>query len=285
MLVVRAGSATAGARNRGWGFGMKPMGCGGFAAAAVAVLGAVMATAGMPVRAADVGVAAPMPAAPYNWSGCYAGGFFGYGAANWWQTTDLNTYNPGGVSPWNFSLGNQATGGGMLSCNWQAAPWLLLGIEGEGSYLNIASDGTTATQPSTTPLTPGTVTDYSKVGIGYGAITARFGVIFLEKILVYGKIGVGFLRTSSQIQDDLNPGFLAVGAKNQSPLAAGFGVEYPLSEHWTGRVEGLIFGDFGSYNACGVSTGAGGNPAGNFCWREDPGTIYTLKVGASYKFW
>jgi outer membrane immunogenic protein len=275
------------ARNWGWGFGMKLSKFKAFAAAVLAALAAGAAARIMPANAADVGAIAPMPAAPYNWSGCYGGGFFGYAAANWWQTTDLNNYNPAGVNPWDFSLGNQAIGGGMLSCNWQAAPWVLFGIEGEGAYLRVASDGTTATQLPivvTTPTTPGTVTDFSRVGTGYGAITARLGVIFLEKILVYGKIGVGFVRTSSQIEDGLNPGFLAVGSRNQTPLAAGFGVEYPISEHWTGRVEGLIFGDFSSYNSCGVSSGLG-VPNGNFCWREDPGTIYTLKVGASYKFW
>ncbi len=168
----------------------------------------------------------------------------------------------------------------MLSCNWQAAPWLVLGVEGEGGYLNIASDGTTGTQPLV-----GNVFDSTKVGVGYGAITGRLGVVFLDRILVYGKLGVGFYRTSTEIQDDYNPGFLAVGGKNQSPLAAGFGVEYAMTEHWTGRVEGLVFGDMGSYSACGVSSGLNGTPVGTFCWRQDPGTIYTLKIGASYKFW
>jgi outer membrane immunogenic protein len=202
VWLIRGARTARTARNWGWGFGMKLKRYKAFAAAAVAALVAGAAAGIMPTRAADVGAMAPAPAAPYNWSGCYIGGFFGYAAANWWQTTDLNNYNPAGVSSWDYSLGNQAIGGGMMSCNWQAAPWLLLGVEGEGSYLRIASDGTTATQPPTavtSPPTPGTVVDYSRVGSGYSAITARLGVIFLEKILVYGKIGIGFLRTSSQI--------------------------------------------------------------------------------------
>src|SRR6516165_8770924 len=87
-------------------------------------------------HAADLAVKAPK--ALYNWTGCYVGAFVGYGAANDWRSTDLNGFNPGGVNPTSFSLGAEATGGGTLGCNWQANQWLVLGVEGEGGYLNVA---------------------------------------------------------------------------------------------------------------------------------------------------
>jgi opacity protein-like surface antigen len=223
--------------------------------------------------AADLPINAPVVGAHYNWSGCYVGGFFGWGVANDWHTTDLNGYNPGGQSPWVFSLNSSPTGGGYAGCNWQ--PWaggLVLGIEGEGGYLGLSG-------PGIQPLA-GSITDASKIGTGYGLVAGRIGWAFYEKILIYAKVGVAFFNDSSALTDGALPGgpVIAQGSRSQSPLAYGGGVEYPLSDHWIGRAEYLVFDKGNSYLATGVVGGA------TFSWKEDPSIVQTFKLGAAYKF-
>jgi outer membrane immunogenic protein len=90
------------------------------ALAAVAGLAAVCVIGVQTGQSADLLAKAPVKAVTpvrYSWTGCYAGGFVGWAAANDWQATDLNGFNPGGANPWDFSLGTQATGGATLGCN------------------------------------------------------------------------------------------------------------------------------------------------------------------------
>jgi outer membrane immunogenic protein len=249
-------------------------------------LGGVALAAGMALvsnvgvgHAADLAVKAPAvrAAAPYNWTGCYVGGFVGWGAANTWKSTDLNGFNTSGVNPWDFSLGNEATGGGTLGCNWQASPWLVLGIEGEGGYLNVEGSASPPLLPSVAGVGNGgfsTVGDTAKIGSGYGLIAGRAGVAF-DRLLVYGKVGVAFYDTTATIKDAAVPGFVATGSKSQTPLAAGGGVEYAMWDHWTGKAEYVFFDHGSSFNACG----------GGFCWKQEPSTVHTFKLGLNYKFW
>ncbi len=242
------------------------IGLSGVALAATVALAAVSAGVG---QAADLAVKAPAVkvAAPYNWTGCYVGGFVGYGAANTWKSADLNGYNQGGVSPWDFTVGNEATGGGTLGCNWQANSWLVLGIEGEGGYLKI--EGSSLQPPGFA-----SVGDTAKIGSGYGLIAGRAGLAF-DRLLIYSKIGVAFYDTAATITDVTRPGFVATGSKSQTPLAVGVGGEYAIYDHWTGKAEYVFFDRGSSFNACG----------GGFCWKQDPSTVHTFKIGLNYKFW
>jgi outer membrane immunogenic protein len=239
-------------------------GLNGVALAAAVGLAAVSAG-----QAADLAVKAPAvkAVAPYSWTGCYVGGFVGYGAANTWKSADLNGYNPGGFSPWEFSLGSEATGGGTLGCNWQATSWLVLGIEGEGGYLNV--EGSSAQPPAFA-----SVAETAKIGSGYGLVAGRVGVAF-DRLLIYSKIGVAFYDTTATITDAATPGFVATGSKFQTPLALGVGGEYAIYDHWSGKAEYVFFDRGSSFNACG----------GGFCWKQDPSTVQTFKIGLNYKFW
>src|SRR5262249_20426075 len=186
-------------------------------------------------RAADLPVKAPLRAvASSNWTGCYVGAFVGWAAANQWTATDLNGFASGGVSPWDFSLGNQAIGGGTAGCNWQANNWLVLGIEGEGGYLKVEGG---APQPLiVVPPTAGfgSVSDTAKVGTGYGLVAGRVGAAF-DRLLLYTKLGVAFYDSTAMIVDANTPGFVATGSKTQTPFAVGGGVEYAMWDHWTGK--------------------------------------------------
>jgi outer membrane immunogenic protein len=249
------------------------IGCG-VALAVTVGLAAVSVFGAGAGKAADLGVKAPVKAvAPYyNWTGCYAGGFVGYGAANTWKSADLNHFNTTGVNPFDFSLGNEGTGGGTLGCNWQASSWLVLGIEGEAGYLKVEGGA------SPTLLAPpgfSTLSDVAKVGTGYGLIAGRAGVAF-DRLLVYGKVGVAFYDTSATVTDGSVPGFVATASKSQAPLAVGGGAEYAMWDHWLGKAEYVWFDRGSSFNACGQ---------GGFCFRQDPSPVHTFKVGLSYKFW
>jgi len=246
----------------------------------VALAGAALLAAACVVnpeygQAADLAAKAPAPkvaAARYNWTGCYVGATVGYAAANDWKsTTPDGFFDTSGVNPFNFSLGNQATGGATLGCDWQANSWLVLGIEGEGGYLNVAGGA------SPTLANPGpngglsTLSDVAKVGTGYGLIAGRAGVAF-DRLLIYGKVGVAFYNTSATITDS---GFVATGSKSQSPFAVGLGGEYAIYDHWSGKAEYVFFDKGSSFNACG--SGA--------CFKQDPSSVQTFKLGLNYKFW
>ena len=252
-----------------WGWGMKTE-LRGLALAAMAGLGVVGMAAVAP--AADLAVKPAAP--PFNWTGCYLGGTLGWGNANTWRVTDLGAagvpYNPGGVNPWTYSLDSVAVGGGTLGCNWQPTSFpVVIGLEGEGGYLNL--DGGNGNQLFGTR----TVVDSSKVGTGYGMVGGRAGWVFLDRILVYGKVGVGFYDTSSTVTDFSPGGITATGKQSQSPFAFGGGIEYAMTDHWFGKAEFLYFERGTSYLACG----------GAFCWREDPSNVNVFKLGLSYKFW
>jgi outer membrane immunogenic protein len=244
-------------------------------------LAAVMAlAAGVGVgHAADLAVKAPAVkrAAPFSWTGCYVGGHAGYAAANQWKSTDLNGFNTTGVNPWDFSLGAEAIGGGTLGCNWQASSWLVLGIEGEGGYLKV--EGGASPTLSNAGVATGvsglsTVGDRAKFGTGYGLIAGRAGVAF-DRLLIYSKLGVAFYDSTATITDTAKPGFVATGGKSQTPFAAGVGGEYAIYDHWTGKAEYVFFDHGSSFNACGQGA----------CWKQDPSSIHTFKLGLNYKFW
>jgi outer membrane immunogenic protein len=240
------------------------------AACGLAAIGMFDGTAG---QAADLAVKAPAVkvVAPYSWTGCYVGGFVGWAAANTWQSTDLNGYNTSGVNPWQFSLGNEATGGGTLGCNWQANRWLVLGLEGEGGYLHVQGG---AAPTSLTPPGFSSVADAATIGSGYGLIAGRVGVAF-DRLLLYSKLGVAFYDTSATIRDANALDFIATGSKTQSPFAVGGGAEYAMWDHWTGKAEYVYFDKGSSFNACG----------GGFCWKQDVSPVHTFKIGLNYKFW
>jgi outer membrane immunogenic protein len=244
---------------------------GAFGLAVVGMLGAGTG------HAADLAVKAPAVkvAAPYSWTGCYVGGFVGYGAANTWKSTDLSGFNKTGVNPWDFSIGNEATSGGTLGCNWQANSWLVLGAEGEGGYLNVEGEAS----PTLIGAGQNGVSGFSTLGdtakvTGYGLIAGRAGVAF-DRLLVYGKVGVAFYDTSATVTDTSAPGFIATGSKSQTTLAAGVGSEYAIYDHWSGKAEYVWFDHGSSFNACGQ---------GGFCFKQDPSTVHTFKLGLNYKF-
>jgi outer membrane immunogenic protein len=238
--------------------------------------------------AADMSV--PVRAAPFSWSGCYAGIYGGWATANTWTSTDLGNsaiglYNPFGVNSWSYSENTSFLGGGTVGCNYQ--PWagsgFVLGVEGEGGYFSLSAS---TVQPNPVNITGAqSVIGASKMGNGYGLIAGRIGWTFYERILLYGKVGVAFYDASATVTDTtptklINDTISATGSKSQSPLAVGGGVEYAMSDHWTGKAEYMFLDSSSSFNACGVDSAFGQT----FCWQQAPSPIHLVKFGVNYKF-
>jgi outer membrane immunogenic protein len=251
----------------------------------VALASLMLAGAGLSIvgsaGAADLAVA-PARAAPFSWTGCYVGGFAGWATANTWTATDLGSGAtplfipaPAGTGQWSYSENTSFLGGGTVGCNYQ--PWagsgFVIGAEGEAGYLSLSASSSEPNQA--------TLISTSKMGTGYGLIAGRLGWAFYERILLYGKAGVAFYDTSAGI---INPNgadaVTASGSKSQTPLAVGGGVEYAMSDHWTGKAEYTFLAAGSSYNICGVDAALGQN----FCWRQDPSSIHLVKFGLNYKF-
>jgi outer membrane immunogenic protein len=252
----------------------------------------MLASAGLGVigsaSAADMSV--PVRAAPFSWSGCYLGIYAGWATANTWTSTDqgnstFGLYNRFGTSQWSYSENTSFAGGGTVGCNYQ--PWagsgLVLGVEGEGGYLSLSGS---QVQPNPVNVFGAqSVIGSSKLGNGYGLIAGRIGWTFYERILLYGKVGVAFYDSSATVSDTTRTSLIpdtitATGSKSQSPLALGGGVEYAMSDHWTGKAEYMFLDGTSSYSACGVDSRFNQS----FCWQQSPSPIHLVKFGVNYKF-
>ena len=162
-------------------------------------------------------------------------------------------------------------------------PDSFVGVEGEGGYFSLSGS---QVQPNPVNIVGAqSVIGSSKMGSGYGLIAGRVGWTFYERILLYGKVGVAFYDSSATVSDTtrttlINDTITATGSKSQSPLAVGGGVEYAMSDHWTGKAEYMFLDSNSSYSACGVDSNFGQS----FCWQQAPSPIHLVKFGVNYKF-
>jgi len=257
-------------------------------------------------NAADLPAApAPPPVvAPYNWTGCYMGGYVG-GATqsrevNAWEPKSTGGvvaagtyYNPIGsarpvhavdIGEFNYDLHPSVIGGGTLGCNWQGAFPLVVGIEGEAGYMKVSASiidvysnhaGTNDTVAST------------RIGDWSGAVTARVGYAW-DRILVYVKGGVGFANISSSVIDacstaPCSPGLLtATGGSNQPSWVGGVGLEYAFSHDWSVKGEFLNLGMYKKFEVCGP--GGAAAAGSTFCGVHNIEGVRTYKLGVNYHF-
>jgi opacity protein-like surface antigen len=127
--------------------------------------------------AADVAIhrkaPAPPPAAPANWTGFYLGGELGFDAAS------ANYSRPQSAQS-DISIGSANRGliGGVYGgFNYQAMPWLVLGVEGALSTARV----------NYRELGPDI--DFLQDTRHLSAVTARLGVVILPTTMVYAKAG------------------------------------------------------------------------------------------------
>jgi outer membrane immunogenic protein len=166
-----------------------------------------------------------------NWSGLYVGGVFGGAAASVRGRTgnDTTAANQG-------ELGNNGTGftaGGQVGYNWMIMPKVVVGVEGDISYLGIdhmSNDFFNA-------VTQGGITQAFVVNTSWIA-TARGRVAYnTGPALLYATGGGAWVHTKDTL---LGPaGTSASSSKTLSGWTVGGGIETVLWGNWSTKTEYL----------------------------------------------
>lgn len=237
----------------------------------------------------------------YNWTGCYLGGYVG-GATPSRSIRSVDPTSTGGTFPagtyynspianaangglYNYDLGSSVIGGGTLGCNWQrAGSPFVVGIEGEAGYMRLTGS---VIDPYNVPTLGSDTRDSTRIGDWYAAVTGRVGYAW-DRLLVYGKGGVGFANISSSVIDTCSTGACGGGllntnySSNQAFWVAGGGVEYAFNPSWSVKGEYLFLGINKTYAVCGP--GAATAAGSTFCSNHNIEGVHTFKVGVNYHF-
>lgn len=171
------------------------------------------------------------PPVSNNWTGFYAGVFFGGGGS---INRLTSPFLPG--ASLNGIGGEGALGGGMLGYNHQVTPNVVLGLQGEAGYSDI----------KTTLNVPGIATASLKTGFK-ASISGRAGYLTSPDTMLYGIAGVSFVKHKLRINIPVIPAAFRA-SKNLTGFHAGAGIETRLTNKLTGRVE-YRYTRFGSTSA------------------------------------
>ena len=262
-----------------WGLIMKKVVVLGLAFGALA--------ASSSVQAADLAFKAPPEPAPVaTWTGLYLGA---HGGAGWGTTesaVDFGATLAGlGIPGLAASLPlashniNGFLAGGTLGYNYQMGN-LLLGIEGDITWADIKGTG------------PCLVAFNCTTQVNWMAdVTARAGVLPMERLLVYAKGGVAFANVDYTFGNSFSAGGVTTaltGTVNDTRVGGllGFGAEYAFMPRWTAKME-YNYMDFGKerYNVPVTASATGVAPVTFNAVSDINQVIHTMKVGVNYKFW
>jgi outer membrane immunogenic protein len=199
---------------------------------------------------------APAYVAPlYNWTGFYIGG------------------NIGGAFSGNNSFAGLATGnnsdgrflGGLqVGYDYQFAPNLVLGVEGQYSWLANNSNGI---------VFPGGFA-YNNNQRALGAVTGRIGYTW-GPALLYVKGGYAYSDNNESVTLAGAPAAVAFSGDHRNGYTVGAGLEYMFAQNWSAKIEYQYY-DFGTSSFIAPAALA---PFGNF--RTDD---HVVKVGVNYRF-
>jgi outer membrane immunogenic protein len=228
----------------------------------VAMLSGVAGTA----MAADIPVKMPVKAvtaaAPFSWTGCYAGVQGGYG---WGKTRntedDVTSKNRGWLA------------GGQLGCDYQFAPNWVVGIEGMAAWTDIHSVND--------PFFSGKLFggNFSTRMNWIASATARFG-FGMDRWLVYVKGGGAWAdQDYRRAGSSIGGPFDYRASRTGSGWTAGVGSEVIFAPNWSARLEFNHY-DFGrdSERLNNVLS------PGVFVIRHLRSTVQTVTVGVNYRF-
>jgi opacity protein-like surface antigen len=226
---------------------------------------------------------------PVNWTGFYAGGFFGvdYG------TTDnrfVGSPGPDGSKIW--SVG--ALGGGEVGYNYQVNKWVF-GVEGDIGGANIKGGRTCGAETGIDPVThfliagafsPAFFACTDKMN-WVATATARVGYAY-ERTLFYVKAGAAFTNdrmTANCIvaapggnppcTNQAGVAIATFGASsNRAGFTIGYGTEFDLGHNWSAKAE-YDYIDFGRKTML-ASDGT--------TFLSDHPTTSQVKIGVNYHF-
>ena len=211
-------------------------------------------------QAADVRRLEPVPASysPYtNWSGFYAGVFAG-GAHGVWTVDFYRNNNHGHAEEGADGVAFGVYGG----YNYQFANRFVIGAE-----LDLGKS--TASQNNNIFDND---TSLARFGV-FGSARARFGYA-LDRLLLFGTVGVAAANLSNNIQKGRNAGEEVVWEDQvKAGITAGAGAEYAFTGNWVGRLE-YVYTDYGMVTLY--------NRDGNRA--EFRNELHLVRAGASYRF-
>ena len=216
----------------------------------------IASAADLPARVAKAPVYVPPV---YNWTGFYIGGHVGAAFGN------DNSFTPAVVGAPFTEGGNDAAflGGGQIGFDYQFAPNLLIGVEGQISGLSNHE------RSVSNPLI-GSFRDRSD---WIASVTGRLGYTWGPG-LIYGKGGVAF-RDNSGLEV-FNAAGVAVPFttdRNDTGYTVGGGLEYMFAPAWSAKVEYQYY----NFDTTTLATGLG--TIGSY-----DSEIHTVKVGINYRF-
>jgi outer membrane immunogenic protein len=221
-------------------------------------------SAGSPALAADMPVKArpAPPPAVYSWSGCYGGGFVGYGWGNSQHRSVDPRVEPGFVGPggkvfvsesdFTFISGDitpsfdmsGALGGFNVGCQAQFG-WWLIGIEGDGAvtnkdgqafnnFLGFDNGGSTPNNRFFVSQTTERWMATARLRLGWAA----------DKWLFFITGGGAWSGVEVTVWDSLAPVVSAHHKRTLTGWTAGAGWEYALGYGWSWKSE-FLYIDYG----------------------------------------
>jgi outer membrane immunogenic protein len=238
-----------------------------------AVIGGIglAALAALPARAADMTVSPrAIPAssgyipAQFFWTGFYLGAGIG---GDWGTATFVDPFSGATASP---SLKGFLVSG-VSGINYQIN-WVVIGVEAD--FTGTWAKGTAA--DAAVPPNPG---NSLTVDVFWtGSFTGRVGWAF-DRLLIYGKGGVGFAYDRDTVGQSSSGGS-AIGSTYRTAWTVGGGVEYALTEHWTGRLEY----DFFKFPSKGFTFQGNTTPAMPASGGQVGFNLNEIKAIMAYKF-
>lgn len=210
--------------------------------------------------AADMPVKAPMApvAAPYNWTGFYAGLEGGWGGSSQSWTA------VGGVTTGNFT-GSGGLFGATLGYNYQMNMFVA-GLEGDASWADInANNNSTGGCSAAFPC--------SARDNFLATARGRLGLA-TDRWLFYVTGGAAFVNVKND-QSALSP--LASSSETKTGWTVGGGVEAALWGNWSAKAE-YLYVDVGQTSFC-PAAGCGTVVVSDYT------RLNIFRLGLNYKFW
>ena len=250
--------------------------------------------ADMPVKARP----APPPAV-YSWSGCYGGGFVGYG----WGNSQHRSLDPRQIPDFQFqfhesiasprSVGditpsfdmNGALGGFNVGCQYQFG-WWLIGVEGDGAATNKDGQafnlfkGSNDQAPAGVPVTRPFVSQTTERWIATARLRLGWAA---DKWLFFVTGGGAWSGVDVTVWDSLDPRITAHHKRTLTGWTVGAGYEYALGYGWSWKSE-FLYIDYGwtkffdPADACGPDCRVFLNP------REVSLKNYVFRTGLNWRF-
>jgi len=265
-------------------------------------------------HAADLPLRTAAPPAVYSppaltWSGIYLGAHVGYGWSDFQFNNPSVTINSPVALPFGSSVtvplerkfdANNFLGGGQVGANAQFGS-LVLGVEGDFSWMSLSGRYRSTSGPTAFPTPLGTFAVSTAEGAAAKAewlstVRGRLGFAF-DRILVYGTGGAAFAHVTGA--GDITAtapgvGSLSLAASERRThfgWTVGAGIEAMITPNLSAKIE-YLYADLGrethralaSVNGSPalvalIPPGASATAAGNFKVE-----VQTVKVGLNYRF-